>query len=43
MYTVPKTQVPELIERHGCRLVDAIEDGSTGPGYESWRYCMVKR
>jgi ubiquinone/menaquinone biosynthesis C-methylase UbiE len=43
MYTVPKTQVLELIERNGCRLVDAIENTSAGPGYESWRYCMVKR
>lgn len=43
MYTVPKSQVLKLIERSGCRLVDAIEDMSGGPGYEGWRYCMVKR
>ena len=43
MYTVPKTQVLELIERNGCCLVDAIENMAAGPGYESWRYCMVKR
>ena len=43
MYTVPKAQVLELIATSGCHLVDAIEDTAAGPGYESWRYCMVKR
>jgi SAM-dependent methyltransferase len=43
MYTVPKSQVTKLIKRNRCRLVDAIENTSCGPAYESWRYCMAKR
>jgi SAM-dependent methyltransferase len=43
MYTVPKLQVLELVERIGCHLADAVENAAAGPGYESWRYCMVRR
>jgi SAM-dependent methyltransferase len=43
MYTVPKSHVLKLIKRNGCRLVDATENLSCGPAFESWRYCMVKR
>jgi ubiquinone/menaquinone biosynthesis C-methylase UbiE len=43
MYTVPKSQVLKLVKNNGCRLVDAVENTSSGPSYESWRYCMVKR
>ena len=43
MYTVPKAQILDLIERSGCRLVDAIENAASGPAYESWRYCIAKR
>jgi len=43
MYTVPKAQVLALVERSGCRLVDAIENTACGPDYESWRYCIAKR
>jgi SAM-dependent methyltransferase len=43
MYTVPTRQVLKLVKRNGCRLVDAIENTSSGPSYESRRYCMVKR
>ena len=42
MYAVPKGQVVKLIEKHGCRLVDAIESEAGGPGYEGWRYCIGK-
>ena len=43
MYTVPRAQVLELIETGGCRHVDVVENAAAGPGYESWRYCIVKR
>jgi ubiquinone/menaquinone biosynthesis C-methylase UbiE len=43
MYTVPKSEVLDLIAKNGCPLVDAVENMSCGPAYESWRYCMVKR
>ena len=43
MYTVPKGEVFKLVKRNGCRLIDAVENIFSGPSYESWRYCIVKR
>ena len=43
MHTIPKSQVLQIIEGGGCRLIDAVETTACGPAYESWRYCVVKQ
>jgi hypothetical protein len=36
MYSVPKSQVLELIAGNHCLLVDAVENLASGPDFESW-------
>jgi len=42
MYAVPKEEVLALIHANGGRIVDIQDDFSSGPAWQSFRYCAVK-
>jgi len=42
MYVTPESQIKCIVESHGGRVVDVLDDGAAGPTIESFRYCAVK-
>lgn len=42
MHTVPRHRVQQVIERAGGTIVDTQIDDAPGPGWESYRYTVVK-
>jgi hypothetical protein len=43
MYTVAREEVLLLMEESGARVVDVLEYDASGPGFLSFRYCVVRR
>jgi ubiquinone/menaquinone biosynthesis C-methylase UbiE len=42
MHTIDRKSVEKLIERQGGKVLNAIEDGASGPAWISYRYWVVK-
>jgi hypothetical protein len=43
MYTVAREEVLQLVKESGARVIDVLENEASGPGFVSFRYCVVKR